>query len=86
MAPCFLFANLTPRPPPAFAKSKPAGREPATLWRHEIDETLAKVGGTIHLKIEREGKPLDIDLPLRSLTSYRTVIYRSILSCLSTSP
>ncbi len=41
-----------------------AGREPATLWRHEIDETLAKAGETIQLRIERDGKPFEIDLPL----------------------
>ena len=41
-----------------------AGREPAKLWRHEIQETLAKAGETIHLKIERDGRPLEIDLPL----------------------
>lgn len=41
-----------------------AGREPATLWRHEIQETLAKAGETIHLRIERDGKSFEIDLRL----------------------
>lgn len=46
------------------------GRDPKTLWRHEIDETFAKAGETIRLTIERDGTQLTIPLPLRRPYNY----------------
>ncbi len=41
-----------------------AGRDPSTLWRHEIDETLARAGETIRIRIARGDVVQEIPLPL----------------------
>lgn len=41
------------------------GRNPETLWRHEIEETLSRSGETIQLTIERDGVEMKIPLTLQ---------------------
>lgn len=40
------------------------------LSRYEVEEVLSKAGTTVHLDIERDGKPLKIDIPLEHPFEY----------------
>ncbi len=73
----FMVYRVDPNSPAAAAGFLPgdqilqfAGWDPSKLWRHEIDETLARAGETIDIQINRDDVVQDLPLQLRRPYQY----------------